>query len=733
MSKLKAMQSSQDAHGINHESNERREKESLTREEKDELISFQRAQLASLKTKLEVLQKEHSTSVTYVRVAGSGKSTLMKYLSENKRTLSRLKQWAGTSDLYVASYYFWNQGNEMQKSRIGLMQSLLYQVLRSAPQLIPSVCRERLQHEAWELNELIATFERIAKDTKLLSKFCFFIDGLDEYDGDEHEVLPMLEILSACPHIKVCVSSRPGRIYEQPLRNDQRAFDIAKFTREDMQQYVFNQLTSSEKFQTLAAQEPGCQELIADISQYADGVWLWVFLVTRDIVHEVDRDEPLSTLRKIVDEFPADLEKYFQRIIGRIKDIHKEEMARTFLVTTHELQPLPLYAFALLNRERLDPDYALSASIQADPDEILRDHSQYALWRNRVQNRCGDLLVMVGSREESPLSPVLSSHREVLPVLLTDSVDFLHRTVRDFLRDSFHNELQRHLKSDYNPLLSLCRISLSLVKAVPVNNIRNHASANRMIALTDELLYYAYEVERMGIAEHTKALVPLLKELDRVNSYYGRRVSNHWTHVRDSPPAQGLDEYREGGKCNFLALAIQARLVNFVSSELEADPQLIRKQGRPLLDYALRPRRMTPISMPYHSDRYDPSVNVDMVEMLISHGADPNEAVYAYDDESVWKLFLISIFETTERASVRSIPENLKTAWYKAAEALVKAGAQSDRNGAFVRKEVADKLGGTDFVLDSVFGAPAARKLRDIIEMRAQERDEERRGRCAVM
>jgi hypothetical protein len=66
-----------------------------------------------------------------------------------------------------------------------------------------------------------------------------------------------------------------------------------------MRQYVLKRLTTSEKFQALASSEPKCQDLITDISQYAGGVWLWVFLVTRDIVYEVDRDEPLSTLRKI--------------------------------------------------------------------------------------------------------------------------------------------------------------------------------------------------------------------------------------------------------------------------------------------------------------------------------------------------------------------------------------------------------------------------------------------------
>jgi hypothetical protein len=77
----------------------------------------------------------------------------MKYLSENQHTFTSLKSWAGTTQLYTASYYFWNQGNDMQKSRTGLMQSLLYQVLRSAPQSSPpfavNVLRKRGSWMSW--------------------------------------------------------------------------------------------------------------------------------------------------------------------------------------------------------------------------------------------------------------------------------------------------------------------------------------------------------------------------------------------------------------------------------------------------------------------------------------------------------------------------------------------------------------------------------------------------------
>jgi hypothetical protein len=79
---------------------------------------------------------------------GSGKSTLMKQAFDHADTVRALKKWAGPADLCMASYYFWNQGFEMQKSQIGLLQSLLYQILKSLPTLIPEIASQRLNHES---------------------------------------------------------------------------------------------------------------------------------------------------------------------------------------------------------------------------------------------------------------------------------------------------------------------------------------------------------------------------------------------------------------------------------------------------------------------------------------------------------------------------------------------------------------------------------------------------------
>lgn len=148
---------------------------------------------------------------------GSGKSTLVKFLYDNPRTLLELEDWRGQKELVIASFFFWNSGTEGQRSVEGLLQSLLYEILRKCPNLIPIVAPQRWQE--WSLNhsESVPWFQREMKDAfrriqgqgAIFAKSCFFIDGLDEYDGDQLDLISILQDLTLSPDIKLRVSSRP--------------------------------------------------------------------------------------------------------------------------------------------------------------------------------------------------------------------------------------------------------------------------------------------------------------------------------------------------------------------------------------------------------------------------------------------------------------------------------------------------------------------------------------------
>ena len=95
----------------------------------------------------------------------------MKYLCDHERAQKALELRAGQDELVTASFFFWNAGTVMQKSQEGLLQSLLYQILRKCPLLAPIVCPFRWQaadlhrdnSEPWTRSELSEALDRLMR------------------------------------------------------------------------------------------------------------------------------------------------------------------------------------------------------------------------------------------------------------------------------------------------------------------------------------------------------------------------------------------------------------------------------------------------------------------------------------------------------------------------------------------------------------------------------------------
>ena len=71
---------------------------------------------------------------------GCGKSTLMKFLYSDPRTLAALNRWAGDScELIKASFFCWRAGTPLQRNQEGLLRSLLHAILTQKRDLISRV------------------------------------------------------------------------------------------------------------------------------------------------------------------------------------------------------------------------------------------------------------------------------------------------------------------------------------------------------------------------------------------------------------------------------------------------------------------------------------------------------------------------------------------------------------------------------------------------------------------
>ncbi|KAH8752602.1 hypothetical protein BGZ57DRAFT_95902 [Hyaloscypha finlandica] len=564
--------------------------------------------------------------------AGSGKSTLMKYVSNHRATLETLRRWAGAEQLFTANFFFWNSGYPMQKSQVGLLQSLLYQVLRTYPALIMEVCPLNSFRRSWKRKELFDALDKVSKQTTLLAKSCFFVDGLDEYEGDDEDIIALLQELASCPSIKICVSSRPWNTFLDAFDDSKWKLVLEDLTRDDMRKYVHTMLIQNQAFSEMSKYDPRCETLVPQIARKAQGVWLWVYLVVRDLLRDLKGEEEYPLLQRRLDSFPDELESYFEDIIDRIDRIHSEETARIFLVAVTAVQPFPLLSLSYLSMEATDKDYAIrmelcGLSIQ-EAFQIKRK------WRKLLNSRCRDLLEV----DHITLGGVSS--------FLDDRVEFLHRTVRDFLRNNYQDELRKRAGDGFDARCSLCKTIVALSK-VSVSDSANDGSnvvfpALELVEeLVEEMLLYAQSFERT----EAQSMARLLDEMNRV---YCLRFApcglwTVWTEKRRKMPQLWdfpIRDYQEG---TFLALVIRAGLRLYVGEKLEVDKVLTTKEdGHPLLDYACRPERYSTIIAQLEQDN-DP--DPQMVHLLLEHGSDPNQLMGSnYKGHTVWTFFILSCY-----------------------------------------------------------------------------------------
>jgi hypothetical protein len=243
---------------------------------------------------------------------GSGKSTLMKYIVSHPQTGRLISRWAGESTLIAASFYFWSGGTPMQKSIDGLLRSLVCQVLRQCPSLIPNSFPEHWQslmdaervktaiNLSFDRYDIAKAFQSFTGAEGQNTKFCFFIDGLDEYDGFDREIAALIKTLASSPTIKICLASRPHNIFVSDFGSDpKQMICIHEFTDWDICQYIKTVFEGDPAFISCKDQDPqGYQELAESIRKDANGVFLWVYLVVLQLLDGIQNADRMQCLQK---------------------------------------------------------------------------------------------------------------------------------------------------------------------------------------------------------------------------------------------------------------------------------------------------------------------------------------------------------------------------------------------------------------------------------------------------
>lgn len=346
----------------------------------------------------------------------------MKYLLTDERTSQCLRTWAGENELTLTSHFFWNSGTAMQKSQIGLLRTLLFNIIRQCPDKAVELVPQRFQLQdvngfgvmPWTLPELCKTLEAFGQQQDMGIRLCFFLDGLDEYCDEEHgefqDLVDYLFTLSKCPSFKLCISSRPWNVFSRAYNKKvDGQLAVQALTRSDIQLYVNDTMQNSPQFRRLrASHAAACTDLVNEISRKAQGVFLWVRLAVRSLLRGMTNDDSIEILRERLLQYPEKLNDFFQRMFDRIEPVYHRTSARILLVALKAERPLNYAVPRFLEQEGTDREYALKLSVSTDA-------------------------ACPKSYEIEACTSYLDARSAELLELTAAGICLIHRTARDFL------------------------------------------------------------------------------------------------------------------------------------------------------------------------------------------------------------------------------------------------------------------------------------------------------------
>jgi hypothetical protein len=573
---------------------------------------------------------EHGSGIYWIAgKAGSGKSTLMKLITEHDETLRALEIWAGKQVLVCPSFYFWYGGTQTQRSQLGMLRSLLHKLLLTNKALIPiafPLWTEKDGVEEPEIAELIAAFLRtLAADKR---KICFFIDGLDEYEGDSIRTAALADyfgqLAKSSGNVKLVVSSRPLHELQAHITAWPHLM-LQDLTSEDISTFVEDKLRRNEQMLRLEKQEPvATAELVDELISRASGVFLWVYIVVQSLLDGLESRDQVVDLIVRVRELPTELNELFGVMLGRISPRYRAQAFRLLYITQQLLPNVHNAGVHVLVLSYAEEYGYTTTTTLPTCGTILSAELEERQQKIEVvvRSRCLGLLEVSLSKAPAK-SGFLSDAAKFEGLATTYTVDYIHKSVAEYLEDI---DIQARVLETSGPTFDV-----------------NVAILNALVITCGHIIYPKFlemfsHFNRQAEQSTMKAQSTAVSGLDTYFSIPHNRDGMRRFHFQDNrfrsePEGKHwanyfIEDYSR--PCPWhdttLAFAIRCGWDLYVAEKLsEHGSGLPAKQGRPWLDYAVRPE-------PVYS-RHVYGMNPKIVKCLLEHGADPNAKFNGY---SAW-------------------------------------------------------------------------------------------------
>ena len=592
---------------------------------------------------------------------GSGKSTLMRYIYDHDETARLLRKWS--PNVYTAKCFLWNSGTKEQRSQEGLLRCLLFEILDQRQDLIQQVFPEQWERtrslvlrshdlEMWSLPTLMDAFGRLTRIATEYNKMCFFVDGLDECEGNEesgiHRAMGEYLLSATSAYVKVCVSSRPLHVLAD-ISDRCPGLRLQDVTEPDIRAYVTDELVQNVRVKALRELEPGAsRDFVDDIVARAEGVFLWVTLVLKSIVSGIGRHETTSELTTRLRRLPSDLKGLYDHMFTRIDPCDMQKAA----------QIIQLFEASGYHASVMRLGFALEATYEKAISNSWEEWSRQDLLSLQKRTTATIESACIGFIEIRDGCSSIDYHAAEQDVwggdehlltfirgLASSRLFYIHRTVREYIRrDEIQEKLISHTRSikDFQPNVSNLMASVLLSKALPaVWHQKTVLKPGQLDVYSREFGWQPNEPSRWHWDHSTKSrnnsLLNVLFCLQYGIIRYGRASLNDSEFVNNIPDHEARRyeaEFFSGAiTCGCTSWAIQR--VKMIKRFPESD--------RSLLSSAFGGGRI-PHRLPLHFHLLYGPDHLELVSFLLQHGANCNDPWSAHEpSRSIWAVVLVSL------------------------------------------------------------------------------------------
>jgi len=181
--------------------------------------------------------------------------------------------------------------------------------------------------------EILDAFQTVLlRNPSKLGRLCFLIDGLDEFRGNQSELVQFIRKLANVggKWIKIIISSRPSSsvIFEKEFEGS-AGLRLDRLNFPDIEAYVSGTIHGAleTSHQSIQDRPQELSSIIHDTAQRSSGIFLWAVLACRSLLDGLKDFDWMSDLRRRADLLPRHLEGIFEHMLAQVGERHKVEGA----------------------------------------------------------------------------------------------------------------------------------------------------------------------------------------------------------------------------------------------------------------------------------------------------------------------------------------------------------------------------------------------------------------------